>query len=166
MRHTFECQASTPNFRYPCGFSGCIQTFATFSGISSHLQSQHPNELLLLERDGDTEQDQTLLQQNTEDHDDERNDEISEQQAISTTDSRLLAQKSAALLLLTLKERHKVTQTAINFAVGQIQQMLKRVLEDVKLSVQNKLDSESRSNIEECNKASKQGLHQFKCVIT
>ena len=40
--------------------------------------------------------------------------------------------------------------TAINFAVGQIQQMLKHVLEDVNLSVHNKLDVESRSNIEEC----------------
>lgn len=34
----------------------------------------------------------------------------------------LSAKKSAALLLLNLKERHRLTQSAVNFTVGQIKQ--------------------------------------------
>lgn len=150
MRHTFDCHSSTPSFRYPCGFSGCIQTFSTFSAISSHLRRRHPSELTQLEGDsggGDNGQDQTLLQWNTGDLDDPNEDHEEE---LTTTDSHLLAQKSTALLLLTLKERHRLTQAAVNFSVGQIKQMVLHVLDDVKASVKSKLDVDGRSDIDEC----------------
>lgn len=38
--------------------------------------------------------------------------------------------RSAALFLLTLKEKYKLTQTALNFAVGQVQYMVNFALED------------------------------------
>jgi hypothetical protein len=63
-------------------------------------------------------------------------------------DSYFLALKSTALLLLTLKERHKLTQTAINFSVGQIKQMVQHVLEDVKISVKDRLADIDMANLD------------------
>ena len=51
----------------------------------------------------------------------------------------LLAQRNPVLLLLTLKERHRFTQSAINFSVGQLKQMVYHVLQDVKQSVQEQV---------------------------
>lgn len=39
-------------------------------------------------------------------------------------DGQLMAQKSAALFLLTTKERHCLTQVALNFAVDQVRGMV------------------------------------------
>ena len=47
--------------------------------------------------------------------------------------------KHAGLLLLTLKEKHRLAQTSVNFAVQQVQSMLEYALEDVKASVEEKL---------------------------
>lgn len=42
MKHTFQSHSSTPNFSFPCGISGCTQTFRTYAAISTHLQRKHP----------------------------------------------------------------------------------------------------------------------------
>ena len=41
-------------------------------------------------------------------------------------------ERSAALFLLSLKERYEITQTALDFAVSQVQQMVLFAVEDVK----------------------------------
>ena len=69
---------------------------------------------------------------------------------ITAADEHLLAQKSTALLLLTLKERHRLTQVAVNFSVGQMKQMVLHVLDDVKTSVKKKMDADSTADIDEC----------------
>ena len=46
---------------------------------------------------------------------------------ILPSDSASLAQKSSALLLLALKESHLLSQSAINFDVGQMKQMSNQV---------------------------------------
>ena len=43
MKHVFQCHSGAPNFSYQCGSSGCIQTFRTYSAMTSHLQRKHPN---------------------------------------------------------------------------------------------------------------------------
>ena len=48
-------------------------------------------------------------------------------------------EKSAALFLLTLKERYQITQSALDFAVGQLQQMVAYTVEDVKKLVETQL---------------------------
>ena len=51
----------------------------------------------------------------------------------------LSVNKHAGLLLLTLKEKHRLAQTSVKFAVQQVQSMLEYALEDVKASVEEKL---------------------------
>ena len=47
-----------------------------------------------------------------------------------------LLQRSAALFLLTLKEKYKLPQTAVDFSVGQVQHMVMYALEDMKAAMQ------------------------------
>ena len=47
--------------------------------------------------------------------------------------------KYAGLLLLALKEKHRLTQSPIDFAVQQIQSMVEYTLDDVKSSVEETL---------------------------
>ena len=49
------------------------------------------------------------------------------------------ANRHAALLLLALKEKHRLTQTSVNFAVQQVKRMVEYTLEDVKVSIDKKL---------------------------
>ena len=48
-------------------------------------------------------------------------------------------QRSAALFLLTLKEKYEITQSALNFAVGQVQQMVAFAVEDTRISMKEHL---------------------------
>lgn len=63
-----------------------------------------------------------------------------ETQSDSNTD-RL--QRSAALFLLSLKEQHQNTQGAVDFAVGQVQQMVSYAMEDIRKSVMSTLNEHS-----------------------
>lgn len=137
-----------PIFNYPCGISGCIQTFKTMSAICSHLQRKHPHfDLSKLHSPDCTstaqEQEHVVLQWSNDELDCNNLSAVN-----STTDNHLVAQKSTALLLLTLKEQHRLTQTAINFSVGQIRLMVSHVFEDVKTSIKDRL---STFDIGECN---------------
>ena len=49
------------------------------------------------------------------------------------------AKTHAALLLLTLKEKHRLTQTSVDFAVQQIQDIVDYTINDIKLSVEKQV---------------------------
>ena len=140
MRHTFECHSSEPNFKFPCQY--CQQTFTNLSSIDSHLSRKH--------KIGSGDSSVTVPESTSEDVDDPFTSQLndltpdlhSQLQDISAplseaiesvaVDNHYLTQKSAALFLLTLKERYKLTQTAINFAVTQVQNMVSFAFEDIK----------------------------------
>ena len=46
-------------------------------------------------------------------------------------------QTSAALFLLTLKEKYRLTQSALDFAVGQVKHMVGYMVEDMQSAVQS-----------------------------
>lgn len=120
MKHTFQSHSSTTNFRFTCGISGCVQTFRTYSAITSHLQRKHPDcefsELFPNTTCTDITED---LDEDTN-SDDDNNSKFPENNG--ETSEQMLSKKSTALVLLNLKERHHLTQTAINFSIGQITQ--------------------------------------------
>lgn len=41
MRHSFEAHSSSANFTFTCGVDGCPRSFATLSGMMSHLNRKH-----------------------------------------------------------------------------------------------------------------------------
>ena len=57
----------------------------------------------------------------------------------SETPQTSASQQSAALLLLSLKEKHRLTQSAVNFTLGQVKQIMFNILDDVKTSVKRRI---------------------------
>ena len=54
-----------------------------------------------------------------------------------TSENKL--ERSAALFLISLKERFGITQSALDFAASQVQQMIEFAVEDVRESVKKAL---------------------------
>ncbi len=141
MRHTFEAHSSVPNFRFTCGVEGCSQTFVTYSAMKSHLARKH--------RGIDLEEVQVIpgsVRSDTFYHcDDNDSDacmpEIQSMRSGVKEDAPL--QGSAAMFLLSLKEKHQNTQKAVDFAVGQVQEMVSYSMQDIRDSVLRTLEEHS-----------------------
>ena len=61
-------------------------------------------------------------------------------------------ERAAALFLLCFKERYQITQTALDFAMKQVQQMVGFAIEDVQQAVELQLPSINSSEVRECFK--------------
>ena len=144
MKHTFQCHSSIPNFKYSCGVSGCTQTFKTYSAILSHLQRKHED----WTKNQDPVEEAGALQQEEQQEDlDSLN--IEEETIISRSELSISpVQRSMAMLLLTLKERHRLTQSALDFCVGQIKEVVGNILDQVKRSVKDCVGEDA--DIDEC----------------
>lgn len=144
MRHTFQAHSSLPNFKFTCGVEGCCQTFTTYSAVKSHLARKHRgvnmdeavnSPIQSQEYYPDTCSSEISAVQLT--NDDMMHHTANPQPLLTSQENTL--QRSAALFLLSLKEQHQNTQKAIDFAVGQVQQMMSYAIEDVKKSVMSTL---------------------------
>ena len=131
MRHTFECHSNEPNFKFAC--CHCHQGFSNYSSMTSHLSRKH--RFTAEAPDHDSTASETNQLQTQSDLDLDPVLEATDSNRSDTTAAvscHYLAQKSAALFLLTLKEKYKLTQTALDFAVGQVKHMLSFALDDMK----------------------------------
>ena len=139
MRHSFEAHSSSPNFSFACGVHGYPQTFTALSGMASHLRRKHRG----VDLDDahstpmmSSEEEQSCdVVPTTVDLPELQHEEDSPELApVPAKVNRL--ERSAALFLITLKERYEITQSALNFAVSQVQQMVSYAVEDIKESVE------------------------------
>lgn len=134
LRHTFEAHFG-PNVRFTCGIDNCPQTFATFSAATSHWARKHKGRDFGIQSTTPEvstcgENPQVLL---GSDHDEDPPDVLDTGPGVQ---SEHLSRKSAGLFLLTLKERYQLTQTAMNFAVGQVKEMVAFLSEDLRSAVE------------------------------
>ena len=144
LRHTFEAHSSLPGFRFTCGVHQCPQMFKTYSSILSHLRRKHRGANYELAHASRSIQNDTVA--DTPDcfpSEVEDNDENESIHPISGTSNLV---HSAALFLLSLKEHHQVTQSALDFAIGQVQQMVTFAVEDVRNNVEARLQLHSEAN--------------------
>ena len=68
-------------------------------------------------------------------------DEESGSQDISLQAVDRRIERSVALFLLTVRERYQITQSAVDYAVGQLHQMVTYTAEDIQRSVETRLQS-------------------------
>lgn len=137
LRHTFEAH-SGPNLKYTCGIDNCPQTFTTLSAATSHWARKHKG------RDFGIQGTETCANSNNSTGEDAIIPDNDEQQqadlpgTLGMEDQCELerSRRSAGLFLLTLKERYQLTQTALNFAVGQVKQMVEFLSDDIRLAVE------------------------------
>ena len=142
MRHTFEAHSNAPSFKFTCGVNGCPQTLQTYSAMTSHLRRKHrgadcdPVITVPIQNDACSAQsvvDVTGMHPETSD------DQGST--GASAEDQFYKLDRSAALFLLFLKQRYHLTQTALDFSVGQVQQMVSYAVEDIQNAVETQLRS-------------------------
>lgn len=132
MTHTFQAHSSTPNFSFRCGINGCVQTFKKFSAISSHIKRRHQNHT---NGHNSSFADDGPSESQADDHGE--NAAIQEQDPeISEEPDHLAVQKACATLILTLKEKHKLTQTAVDFLIGQVRELINCITSDLRLKVE------------------------------
>lgn len=165
IKHTFNTHSSEANFRYICGINGCLHSFKSgmsFKSFTNHASRKHSNWPHCLSttvpvcsaesvRDGfpgdehdllnDTEaaahglaEDSSMLVEN--------GDILPEDLTLvkSSVNNQPTTEKIAALFLLNFKERYKLTQTSINFAVGAINGILDGVCSTIQQKLQNSLE--------------------------
>lgn len=147
IKHSFEAHSMEPLFNFVCGIQGCLHCFkngSSFSSFKSHASRKHPNwqEYINAELPLPSLSLSSSDELNCEDHIVEDSLQLSlventseHENTVSSTNSQLHnfpqscseGQKRAALFLLTFKEKYNLSQTAIDFAVGSVQQMLNSV---------------------------------------
>lgn len=157
IKHSFGTHSVEPTFHLVCGIRGCLHSFrfgSTFSSFKTHASRKHmnwqhelnesceatPTPLIEVPVPVSENLAETRQEEFTNDDLSRRSELELLRSNVCTLHSRLSAKRSAALFLLTLKERYKLSQTAINFAVGSINGIVDSVCESLQESVQSSLD--------------------------
>ena len=107
LRHTFETHSSEPNFKFICGIDGCLQSFTLYSSINSHIQRKHPGkniDALARRSTGDGDEYERTAQENDDDFMDTEDPSSSLSPSCTGATHRQQMQRSAALLLLNMKD--------------------------------------------------------------
>ena len=125
---------------------GCSTTFKTFSAFSSHLNRKHPTTSTMSPENNQFTCCIVICNHELEDLS-SKNDlpdtspmlDTSELQSNGSVCLARGSKRMAAFHLQTLKEKHRQTQSSINFAVTQVTYMFKLIFADIKSSVEEKL---------------------------
>lgn len=154
-RHVFESHSSVPNFSFVCGINGCTRTFCKYSTIKSHIARKHCDvDLDTVEVGRNTS---LSLESSVADNIEDSTPESIESQVDSMEVcadcivSSNQMQKTAALYLLTLKERYKITQTAVDFVVSQTKHIVDNVVTNLCSAAEKEIKKLSCLNDEDAS---------------
>ena len=150
LRHTFEAHSALPGFCFTCQIDGCSQTFKNHSSILSHISRIHGG-LANLEKSAipstalGTSSTQEVLpscsEQDTNDFEDKTNELYEADDNIIGMGSVKQTERAAALFLLTMKEKYRVTHVGIDFTVEQLQTIISLIVNDFKTSILTNCDA-------------------------
>ena len=155
IKHVFSSHSMEPTFRFVCGIKGCLHSFkfgATLSSFKSHSNRKHPSWQKYV--NDPAEEPSTVRALGTPavsasseipysddnvtlelpEHND--SDGCFDVTVDSTEETSILTvHKPSALFLLSCKERFKLPQTAVNFAVGSVNAVVNNVCDLAQRSV-------------------------------
>ena len=158
VKHLFEVHCYEPSFMYACNIEQCPRAFSlgsTYSSFLSHANRKHPNWRQVLDATSPIRRLQQPCLQSTieiESSNDDENDgggddddhmdySMPDYPTYDNEDDGISdSQKAAAQFLLTLRERYKLSQTAVDFAVGAVNQIISALYEEMKTSITKILD--------------------------
>ncbi|XP_065902216.1 uncharacterized protein [Dysidea avara] len=159
LSHIRAYHSNEPNFCVTCGLDGCSTTSRTFSGLYSHIYRHHREYIDKrgsCNADNDDIVESTSNQGKTQAQDvaadstsrsfDEPLTNINDQGVELTADIEFLTghdreaiKRSSALLLLKLKEHHRLSQAAIDDVVEGFRGLFTSTMEYVKAALRSKL---------------------------
>lgn len=164
IKHCFGAHSIESTFVFKCGIRGCLHQFhfgTNFCSFKTHADRKHPNWRKYI--NNSIENSSPLPAQHTRDDEPEpgylssTSDEDEPEPnspTCSTSDSWTLnnspekanvpsTEHTAALFILTLKEKYKLSQKAVDYAVGSVNTIVGRVCDSIQESV---LEKESDCN--------------------
>lgn len=166
IKHVFSSHSLEPTFTFVCAIKGCPHCFkfgATYSSFKSHCSRKHPKWQQYVNdvSDPDPPEIEVTMLESHSNPEDPINDDSTELQHQScgslesvnrSTDmteqvSMLHVQKSSALFLLSCKERFRLPQTAINFAVGAVNAIVNDVCDLAKQSIKHTLSTNTSTSL-------------------
>ena len=165
IKHEFETHCFEPTFSTICGIKGCLYSFkvgSTYSSFKTHANRKHPNwqvevETTVTYHDNPLEPPAPCSIDPTEDPlaSSESSPPINDTPSASSSalidndfssldgdvvNGRYSIDHTAALFLLTFKERYMLPQAAINFAVGAVNGIVTSACESVRQSLLTNTD--------------------------
>ena len=161
IKHIFGAHSVESTFKFRCGIKECLHTFhsgTTFTSFKTHADRKHPK---WKETFKETQLPSSPHHLEFPSQDMELDPVEEEQINIGTThmDLELIhafdnipsSERSAAIFLLTLKEKYSVSQKAIDFAVGSMTTIMDNMCDTIKESVERSLEQEKdKSDIISC----------------
>lgn len=150
-RHVFDSHSSIPNFEFTCGINSCIRKFRNYNSLKSHVARNHygddpdatPILPLVSDLPSESVENDTCSSEPNGFEDTlapEQYEELS-QTCVMQSHSKNQLQKSSALYLLTLKEKYRLTQTAVDFVVNHTKVAVDNIIDDLHQSVAREMMS-------------------------
>ena len=126
---------------FTCCVEGSVKTTRNYSTLMSHLSHKHPD--VDLDELVQSFEDDELVQSFEDDemHIDHLCDGDDEDEVNQPPHSPIVnnLERSAALFLLTLKEKYQLTQSAVDFAISQVKEMMFYDMEDKRAELEKAL---------------------------
>ena len=149
VKHAFEAHSFEVNFVHPCGIGGCPHSFttgSTFKTFKSHVYRKHSGGLEELNAEQEagvqTESDSEDLTGDVirmDLGDPENCDEGQDLDESTQIQHGSKLNETAARFLLSLKEKYRLTQSAVNFTVAAVDEMMRLKCEQLHRSVEDTL---------------------------
>ena len=138
VRHIGSVHSCEPNLHLTCGIEGCPRTYSSYRCFRKHLRSKH-REFLEQPCDEQTEQlpDPFILA----DTDIDPEAESSFQSMSQTAAQEPFSARAAALFLLKAKEKHRISQLALDGLVGDFSEILDSAVKSFSLSTKECLQT-------------------------
>ena len=171
IKHSFASHSMEPTFKFLCGIDGCLQSFkygSTFSSFKTHASRKHCNWQNHLSVPLDATSTSSISAQPiyekppvvseltppNEELMDLGDISLSHETSGSSSANKLFPVETAALFLLSFKERFKLPQRALDYAIGSINSIAEDVCvgvrESIKARFQEKGSSFDITDIEQC----------------
>ena len=140
LKHIKLFHAHQPSFSITCGLGGCLRTFRNFRTFRDHVYATHSGDTNLTNHSAsDHGSDGNLVSGRDSYSSDEDREDSNDGEHGSAGSSSEALQKSSALFLLGLKEKHKLTQVAMQGVVEGVTSLMQGHLLALHSNVQKQL---------------------------
>ena len=162
VKHIFQAHSSESSFHYVCGITNCSHTFkadTTYATFLTHCNRKHSNWREALSKQvitesrsqpGDSFQPESGDNPEADDDDAQETMDLGElvnhplsNESVTTSDEDI--ELAAARFLLTLKEKYRLTQASLNFALESVDDIIKITSQRIQHSVYKELDDSGLS---------------------
>ena len=148
LKHSFGAHSVESTFVYQCGIGGCLQQFrsgTTFYSFKAHADRKHPHWRESIKGGSQSYQPSSSMQltnviqhhnlDSTSDNEQEQlppSTDTSSEDYFPMEESPRSSTHAAALFILTLQEKYKLSEKAVNFTVGSVNTIVENVCDSIK----------------------------------